>query len=377
MKIGILTHPLRFNFGGIIQNFALQMVLRKMGHDVYTIDWNDDKSFIYMILSYMKRLFLRFILQRGDIPVNFFVNLTRKQFLRINEKNLKFIDKNIKRTEYISSPKKLTHINNMGFDAIVVGSDQVWLEQFVPTMYLDFLYSNQNIRRVAYAASFGKEDWTYSKKSTDIAKFYVEKFNAVSVRESSGVKLCDKYLGVSATWVLDPTLLLTSGQYDQIIDNDEDLSPKKPYVMTYVLDPSLRKTNIINSIAEKFGLEIFAVSARNEKAHLFEKASSISTWLSGFKNSRYVITDSFHGMVFSILYKKPFLAIGNSERGMARFVSLLGILGLEDRLVLDKDDMCTILNKGLKNIDFTKVHGKLEEFRHISIDFLVNSLKND
>ena len=377
MKIGILTHPLRFNFGGILQNFALQSVLRKMGHDVYTIDWNDDKSFLYMLLSYVKRLFLHYILQKRNIPVNFYINLTRDQFISINEKNIRFIDKNINRTEYISSIKNLRTVNRMGFDAIVVGSDQVWLEQFVPTMYLDFLDVNNSVRRIAYAASFGKEDWTYSDHSTNLAKSYVKKFNAVSVRESSAVDLCQKFLGISAIWVLDPTLLLSSEDYDKVINKEEDLSPKVPYIMTYILDPSTRKNNIIDGIADTLNIETFSVSARNEKAKISEKATSVSTWLAGFKNSEYVITDSFHGMVFSILFKKKFLAIGNNERGLARFVSLLGFLGLEDRLILENDDQQRILEKGMKSIDYITAFHRLNEFRNISNEFLKNSLNYD
>lgn len=376
MKIGILTHPLRFNYGGILQNFALQTSLREMGFDVLTIDWNDDKSFLYMTLSYCKRLFFHYILGKKSIPTNFYINLTRKKFLSINEKNITFFEKNINRTEYISSIPQLAQINSMNFDAIVVGSDQVWLEQFVPTMFLDFLDQNKNIKRIAYAASFGKEEWTYSLKNTEIAKFYAKNFNAISVRETSAVLLCERYLKVPAEWVLDPTLLLTSEQYNKVIDPSEDFSPKKSYIMTYILDSSEKKHNIINNIAEKLGVDVFQVKVRKEDSPLKEKANSVSTWLSGFKKSKFVITDSFHGMVFAILYNKPFIAIGNSERGMARFLSLLGKLNLRNRLISENDEISVVLSKLDENIDYTTINKKLNEFRKSSIEFLEKSLKS-
>lgn len=372
MKIGILTHPLRFNYGGILQNYALQRVLLSYGHEVYTIDWNDDKSFVYKLLSYVKRIFMHYVMRKTHISTKFHLNLSRKQFLYLNEKNLVFIDRNINKTEYISSISQLYKVNEMGFDAIVVGSDQVWLEQFVPMMYLDFL--KPNILRIAYAASFGKDEWTYNKRNTELASLYAKKFHAISVREESAVFLCSEYLGVSATWVLDPTLLLTSNQYDDVIDLSEDKSPSSPHIMTYILDNTSKKEKIVDCISSRYNLGVFKVEAHNTINGIQEKADSISTWLAGFKNADFVITDSFHGTVFSILYNKPFLVIGNRTRGMARFISLLKLLGLENRLIFETDDHSDILKKSTEVIDYAKVNELLDKIRMSSRKFLTNSL---
>lgn len=373
MKIGILTHPLRFNYGGILQNYALQHVLRSYGHEVYTIDWNDDKSYIYMLLSYVKRLFLHYILRKKYIPTNFYINLTRKQFLKINKKNQIFIEKNICRTDYLSSKSALTKVNEMNFDVIVVGSDQVWLEQFVPTMYLDFI--KKNIFCITYAASFGKSEWTYSKKNTDIAKLLVKNFSAISVREDSAVELCKKYLGVSATLVLDPTLLLTKDVYNEVIDTSEDLSPKYEHIMTYILDKSLSKTKFVNKVKEILDLNVYEISVRSNEATLKQSVYSVSTWLSGFKNASFIITDSFHGMVFSILYNKQFLVFVNKKRGLARFTSLLDKLELLDRLIFLDEDNIDQISKRMKTIDYSKVNLLLEKEKKISYGFIEKSLK--
>lgn len=370
MKILILTHPLRFNYGGILQNYALQRVLLSLGHDVYTIDWNDDKSFIYMLLSFIKRLFLHYFLQKKHIPTNFYINLTRKQFLEINENNQKFIEKNIKRTDYISSIRKLSKVNKMKFDAIVVGSDQVWLEQFVPMMYLNFL--KLDVKRISYAASFGKSEWTYSKKNTEIARILINKFHAVSVREESAVSLCREYLKCSASWVLDPTMLLTSEQYNQIISDSDDSLPRNPYLMAYILDDSPLKTKISDILKIKLGLDKYEIYARSNSDNM-KKVPSVLNWLLAIKNAEFVVTDSFHGMVFSIIYNKPFVVIENEERGMARFVSLLNILGLEDRLFNSNNDINLFIDN-LNEINYNSVNEILKYKRNQSFEFLLSSL---
>lgn len=373
MKIGILTHPLRFNYGGILQNFALQHVLKSLGHEVYTIDWNDDKSFVYMLLSYVKRVFFHYVLGKKHISTNFYINLTRKQFLDINENNQKFIDKNINKTEYISSISNLARVNRMHFDAIVVGSDQVWLEQFVPTMYLDFL--NQDVLRIAYAASFGKSEWTYNKKNTNIAKYLAKKFKAISVREESAVELCERYLNVSATWVLDPTLLLTAKQYNQVLDALNDFTPKTPYLFTYILDDSPIKRKISNKVREKKCLAVYEMSTRESSETGRQKVPSVYSWLYGIKNANFVVTDSFHGMVFSIIYNKPFLVIGNEERGMARFSSLLGMFNLQNRMVSASESNIEHIIEGLADINYTEVNALLGNARKCSNEFIIKSLK--
>lgn len=373
MKILILTHPLRFNYGGILQNYALQRILLSLGHDVYTIDWNDDKSFIYMFLSFIKRLFLHYVLQKKHIPTNFYINLTRKQFLNINEYNQKFIENNIRRTEYISSIRNLSKLNKMHFDAIVVGSDQVWQEQFVPTMYLNFL--KLNIKRISYAASFGKSEWTYSKKNTKIASTLIKKFHAVSVREESAVDLCREYLKCSASLVLDPTMLLTSEQYNITITDSNDSLPRNPYLMAYILDESPLKTKISDIFKIKLGLDKYEISARSNSDKM-EKAASVSNWLLAIRKSEFVVTDSFHGMVFSIIYNKPFVVIENKERGMARFISLLNIFGLKNRLFNLNDDISKFIDD-LDEINYNSVNEILKQKRNQSLEFIISSLRDD
>lgn len=379
MKIGILTHPLRTNYGGILQNYALQYVLRSLGYSVETINWQENKSVIYIVISYVYRLFAHYVLRKKHIPTDMFLNVTNKQFLYISSNIQTFIKEYIKLSKQISSLKKIGEVNGYSYDAIIVGSDQVWLQQYAPTMYLDFV-KDENVLKIAYAASFGQDRWTYDNHKTEVCSRLAKKFNAISVRENSAVYLCEKKLGVSAIQVLDPTLLLNSEIYSSLISKQEIV---KSYLMTYILDANVHKENIINCVS-KF-LKIPECSIRENKqtwklfgdnSHLVIKP--IEKWLQGFRDCEFVVTDSFHGVAFSIIFNKQFIAIGNRKRGLDRFQSILKQFNLLDRLVDENTDIDNYL-KNLKVIDYDKVNKQKEILQEQSMQFLKNisGLKNE
>lgn len=370
MKIGILTHPLRMNYGGILQNYALQYVLKSMGHSVETIDWQENKSVSYIVASYLYRMFMHYILRRKQVPTEMFLNLTKQQFLYVSAPIQTFIRNNIKTSQPIPSIKELGWTNRYGYDAIVVGSDQVWANQYVPTMYLDFVETPQLIR-IAYAASFGKDCWTYNEAVTKACQQLAKKFQAISVREDSGVELCNKYLNVQAQQVLDPTLLLDSDVYSSLLSKQEESAP---YLMTYVLDVNQDKEQIISSVSDKLHLPEVTIRENKRTWKLFGDNSSlivqpIESWLRGIKDAEFVVTDSFHGVAFSIIFNRQFIAIGNKKRGLARFQSLLRQFDLLDRLIDEDTDIDSYL-ENLKEIDYRKVNQRKEQLQEKSLSFL-------
>ena len=374
MKIGILTHPLRFNYGGILQNYALQKTLIDMGHDVYTIDVHQDKSSVYRFLSYIKRNIL-YILGKRSISTHYYVNITRRQFLKISENLQPFIASHIRTTEYIPSYEDLNKVKKYNFDAYVVGSDQVWLKQFVPVTFFDFLEKSK-VKKIAYAASFGNSNWSYGAKLTKECKRLAQLFNGISVRESSAIQLCRKYLDVDATLVLDPTLLLTRDDYNDLCR--EQKKPKDKIIMKYILDQSQQKEAIAHTLKTLLGLTIKEVKPKEKE---FKPSVNIedlvippiSEWLAGFRDADFVVTDSFHGMVFSIIYNKQFIAIGNYKRGIDRFTSLLSMLNLMDRLVPEDVDINEYLSK-ITNIDYNKVNDIIAKNKAMSKGFLLRML---
>ena len=370
-KIAIMTQPLGLNYGGIIQNYALQKVLKDKGLQPVTVSrvGENPHSKIKILANKFKTLLFRHVLQPKN-PIYFDIN-------KIAENNDLFLNGNVYRSPKISSTQQLeNYFKDEKFTAVVVGSDQVWRPKYSPNIYnffLDFIRENNSIKKVAYAASFGTEDWEYTTEQTQNCIQLIEKFDAVSVREDSGVQLCSKYLDrKDAVHVLDPTLLLSAEEYSSLINQ-----PKKDIGMfTYVLDETEDKLSFINKCAEDLGLHISRNQAKFSNKSLSGSRIEdyiippIEGWLQGFRDADFVITDSFHGTVFSILNQKPFLSLVNKSRGASRFESLLKKIGLQDRLIYDINDVKELNLK--KEIDYASVLLKLNELKADSISFIDN-----
>jgi len=380
VKIGILTQPLHTNYGGLLQSFALQTVLKKMGHEVWTIDRPGRKStLIVKSLSIIKRFLVKTIYHKSIIIR---IWPTSKEKKVINKYMNNFIKENIRTTLKIDSVVKLSLLKKYQFDAYIVGSDQVWRPKYSPCItnyFLDFLDGVDKVKRIAYAASFGVENWEFTNKQTNQCASLAKRFDKISVREDSAITLCKKYLGVDAIHVLDPTMLLAKEDYMKLIEKS-NIPYSEGFLMTFILDRSYEKDKIIKKAIKELNLNPFSVTPRN----LFSEVGgnriedcifpSVNEWIKGFIKADYVITDSFHGTVFSIIFNKPFISIGNSNRGMTRFTSLLKMFGLEERIIQSIDDLT--LEKLQKPINFEYVNKTLKENQKRSFMFLINSLKN-
>lgn len=216
MKIAILTLPLHTNYGGILQAYALQTVLERMGHEVWVIDSPRflHLPFYKLPFSYIKRFLRKYVLGKR---IRIFYEQYHNRTYPIIIQNLQpFIDKHIHRLEVTD----LSSLNKYNFEAIVVGSDQIWRPQYYPQIenaYLKFA-KRWNVKRISYAASYGAEEWEYTPKQTVHCMELIKQFDAVSVREESGMILCSKYLGVKAQHVLDPTMLLDLKDYIDLFE---------------------------------------------------------------------------------------------------------------------------------------------------------------
>ena len=376
MKIGILTHSLRYNYGGLLQNYALQQVLIKLGHEPITLNHQPRpvKRSI-KLFSFFKRLFIK--LRGKDIPINGFT--TTKQLKYIT----RYINEFPKRCIITTNAVTLSTLKNADgvkdITAIIVGSDQVWrykmMGQDILEMFLSS-FSSDKIKKIAYAASFGTDNWEIPEKLSLKAKSLIKQFDSISVREQSAIRLCRDYLDTKAIHVLDPTLLLDLEDYMDIVKTSPfHLIDKPKSIMTYILDRNKNKTNILNTIVEKTGLSINDLLPQSKFADVGSKRiddcvyASVEEWLKGFHDAEMVVTDSFHGTVFSIIFNKPFWVIGNESRGMARFESLLSLFDLQNRLITD------VPRNIHENIDWYCVNKKLSELKIESIEFLTTNLK--
>lgn len=377
MNIGILTLPLRTNYGGILQAYALQTVLEEMGHKVVILDKSPYKHLPIwkMPLSYSKRILKKYV-QRKDIRI-FYEHWNNKSYPIISQYTQKFIKTYIHRKEV----NDLNQLKENDFDALIVGSDQVWRIRYFSTMHSDiknaFLYFARNwinVKRIAYAPSFGTEEWEYSKEQTAICKSLSHKFNAISVREISGIELCKKYFNINAQHVLDPTLLLNVTHYSKLANKANKIYPSN-MLLHYILDENEKTNELIKCIATEKGLNIVRANSKveNQYADINERIQPpVEMWLSGFYNTDYVVTDSFHACAFSIIFNKPFIVYGNKDRGYARFTSLLSLFGLTNRLVTNIDEALVVIKE---NINWEAVNKLREEMKEKSIDFLKNNLE--
>lgn len=373
MKIGLLTLPLHTNYGGILQVFALQTILKRMGHEVVVLD---KSPYQYLPTykkpySYSKRIIKKYFLDRGTTV--FFEENFNKEYDIVSQYTQQFISKYIDRIEV----NDLGSLRDKGFDAFVVGSDQIWRPKYYPKIENAFLGFTKGweVKRIAYAPSFGTDSWEYTDKQTKACRHLIKSFDAISVREKSGVDLCRKYLNIEANHVADPTILLNKEDYVTLFEK-ANIPKSNGNLLTYVLDHSDEIDRLVKQVAEREGLSPFKVNSRVEdpRAPLNERIQPpLEEWIRGFYDADFVITDSFHACVFSILFNKPFLVIGNKSRGLARFKSLLSVLGMEDRLILNVREYDI---KASSNRDTFDRKEKLSEFKNYSYTFLENSLQS-
>lgn len=380
MKIAILTLPLHTNYGGILQCYALQTVLEGMGHQVTVLNrrWpepNAQQRVVRRIASLAKCIVKKYLMGRKDIALmspwaeNYTIyKAEQRKLIEIK----RFVKEYIHLTKPLRSSDELReYVEANEVDCIVVGSDQVWRELYGPCIedyFLGFLPEGDKRVKVTYAASFGTADSPISEDHLKNCIPLAKRFSSISVREQSGMEIMKDIFGLDTKLHLDPTLLLSAEQYKFPVKDVE-----KGCLVSYILDETEDKIAISQEVSK-------ALHLKNKKLRLDATSQddvvlpSIEEWLSSFANAEFVVTDSFHGCVFSIINHKPFIAIANKERGLERFTSLLGTFGLMDRLIFGHEDFICKKTLPHRPIDYKLVDIKHRSLIHDSKDYLLNSI---
>lgn len=346
MKINIITQPLFCNYGGILQNYALQEVLRRMDHEVLTVNvppreiashpgWKD---YAHAVINLGKRI-------RGQYNCPFLNPHTfAKKERELSEPQREFVRKHINKVD-CKSPFTKETVSDHPADLWIVGSDQVWRPWCSPNIenyFFDFL--NDTTPRIAYAASFGTDRWEISEEQTPRIRELASRFKAISVREASGVGLCNEYLGIEARHVLDPTMLLTAEDYLALTSEND--YPQGRYIATYILDQNPAKKKLVMEESRALGLPIVPVGQMHRDCF-----DSVESWLAIIAHADRVITDSFHGTVFSIIFGTPVKILDNSIRGNARLESLTSMLSLK----FGRDGYISLNQRILSKLDVLKI----------------------
>lgn len=353
-KIAILT-MVGDNYGNRLQNYALQKALQKFGAEVETLN-NPFEPDYREYRCRLKRI-LRYIVFGLLNNKSKFAQVKRElNFEKFNRRYIIFSD------FWTNKPSDLQKMN-LYYDAFVCGSDQVWnseAKQIDGRWFADFAAKT---KRNSYAASFGL-DYIYEDRKDEFKK-YLEGMNRISVREESGVEIVKTIAGRQAVRHIDPTLLLTQEEWDGIVQVPSvDLPPK--YIVTYFLGEITKEVwGIVEKVRDEIGAEVVMLNCISNP-EIF--AFSPSEFLYVIKNAKMVITDSFHGTVFSIIYHVPFWVcnrIGTDKAMMTRLDSLLTLFCLNDRKRTSESLVSEIMK-----IDFTSVDQIIQTERKKSYDYL-------
>lgn len=368
MKIGILTVPFNNNYGGFLQAYALKTVLKDMGHEVIFINRQRNPSTTLKFRVY--RMFVKLHLLKDYIGDKIrTISVNTDQF---REKYLSPIS-----PAYYSS-KAMQDCLKFGIDFLIVGSDQVWRYKYakdsIDDFFFGFVEENNSIPRISYAASFGTDIMDYPTAKINEIKGLLTHFRAISVREESGKYLLTEYLDVPASkvqTVLDPTLLLNAEYYYNNLF--KKLQPKVgKYVFTYILDKEMLDAEALNFFVQEHGQLHVEMKAQTGDIKALNVIEPVEKWLCSIYYADYVVTDSFHGTVFSILFHKQFVVLANPNRGIARLQSLLKMMGLEDRMLTKIDGY--LKTNLLHPINWKQVEERLQSHRAKSMFFLTQSL---
>lgn len=362
-KIGVLTFhfPENKNFGASLQSYAVIKMLEKFNYKAELIDFN---LLRITLRSKVKRLVLLKDIEDRIIGKNFF----------------DYSQKFLKKGKYLRFLFQLKTLNNEYSD-FLVGSDQVWravwFKRVASHYFFDFVDNSKN--KIAYAASFGTDNWEGDKKLTEEIKFLIKRFNSISVREESGINICKETFGIdNAVCVLDPTLMISKEDYQPILDDWRDKSHlNKKYIAHMLLDDDEKLRNESQNIANYLKADINYIKGNYKKIlwKSYFAYNKVSQWLTYLKDAELVITDSFHCTVFSIIFHKKFIVVANPKRGVARLETLLGKVGLKDRFFTNIEN---VIRSGVldKEIDYNEVDKKLEVHRNYSMKFLKKALED-
>lgn len=375
MNIALITLSLHTNYGGILQAYALKTVLEGYGNEVTLLDPKEKvrlPKWWKAPAVYLKRGLLSVFKGEAGPEVFREIRLRRERPL-ISAETARFISAHLTTME-IKSYESVPEC----FDAFVVGSDQVWRPRYfgkIENAFLDFT-SCLDVVRVAYAASFGTDQLEYDFQQIENCSALLKDFNGVSVREDSAVSMCDEWFECDrAVQVLDPVMLLPKEHYEGIA---KGYATGRTHfrAMEYFLDVPGNIDNVRRLVKRAAGLEVVDVSVPADRRIPVSKrvVPPLESWLSEIADASFVLTDSFHVCVLSILFHKPFLVVANAARGLSRIESLLRTFSLESRLVqgIDPDDD----GEGwLMEIDWDNVDRILEARKSESLAFLEKYLK--
>lgn len=358
MKIGILTYHRTLNYGACLQAVATRVALQNLGHEVYYVDyWPKYHSQQYKAFS-IGRFFSLGLRSRLYYLVE---SIKWHRYRKIRIDNYEFFFK-----EYIFPYCKPV---DEEFDCIIYGSDQIWRKQDALKGYNPVYFADNDFKtkkHVAYSASMGL--LPKNEKDREVIKKLVNNFDSIAVRESNLKELLVD-LGIEDVQLtIDPTLLLSSREWDNVIPTTEENNAK--YVLVYGISSVAFNMEYIKEFARVHNCQIKVLSGTASSIDTDELITTANPikFISLIRNAEYVFTSSFHGLAFSIIYHKEFFASYSTNSNRAE--TLLNSLGITERLLPPN----TIIPNSFEEINYKNVEDHLIGLRQSSIDYINESL---
>ena len=368
-KVGIITIHKSHNYGAVLQAFATQRIFNSIGCETQFIDYETTKS-------KQDKLFLRLDLSFNAIKHNIRNILHPLLFLKRRKNFENFISNHLNIGEKQYNSQNIEHLKNAEYDVIVTGSDQTFnlilkgaCNERVPYL-LPFEFSG---KKVSFSSSLGDNVNEFTPEHKDILKRYLRDYDALSVREKSGADFIESLIGKRPQETFDPTLTLTKSEWDLVASQEKNKNGK--YILFYTVVSAPWVVEYVKKISEQTGLKVLAAHPRNqfEIGCKFKRVcdGGPAEFINYIKNAEYVLTTSFHGTVFSMIYQKPFYSfvLGNA----VRINGLLNKAELEHRIVTSEKSAEKLL---LENDDLINAKNFLKDAREININFLKSEILN-
>ena len=371
MKVDVITMHCPLNYGAVLQTYALQTYIQSLGHDVQIIDYRpnyiiyDQSLFFVANNRFNKSIILKIIYILAKFPSKCKKLGIFKQFCR----------KYLNLTNAVYSEYKDLLENPPLADCYICGSDQIWgysNDAYKdPSYFLGFV--NQSKLKCSYAPSGMFPDPLPAEMEKRIIPF-INSLDYISVRENSTKELLQPYIDKRISTVLDPVFLLNKEDWISFSDLDNTATPIEDYILIYAVGDSNFVLEIARKLSDKYGLPIYCISSTQKDLPYVSKKIMATPFgfLKLFRNAKYIITNSFHGTAFSIIYEKEFWSCSTNIAN-CRLKSLLRIAGLEKRLLL-KDYVQDVFDN---RIDYSQTKSNIEKAVMDSKKYLQSFLSNE
>lgn len=380
MKIGVLSVQ-NHNYGSILQAYALQYYLRKLGHDAEIIRYKKTNYLKQAIrLLYFPLLRATVNAKWKNIYCKFFKRQVYKKVLVTREKTFaEFVKNNIYFSRLYIGRRDLIASTDE-YDCFVLGSDQVWNPMNLGGDFFTMTFIPDNINKITYAPSFGVSTIPRSQKNK--TALYLKRINHLSVREAAGINIVKELTGRKAIQVVDPTILAGRELWDK---TKKESIIKEKYIFCYFISTNTNYREFAKQLSHKTGYKLVTIPHIDEYVEADDNYGDIVPESVGplefvnlISNAQYVCTDSFHGTVFSVMYEIPFFtfsrySIETTDSTNSRLNSFLDMISMMDRLRNETD---TVSDEDLCRMDFSNAKKELEINREKSIQYLKHALED-